>query len=523
MASNNIARLGVLLGLDSADFVKGLDQANKKLYDFGAAVSQHGKTALLAAGTAFAAATYKAMEFADSIADVAKANDVTIDSILKLNNALANSGGKAEDAGKLLSGFTNFVDKAAQGSLEAQKSFDKAGISLKDLSDLSTEDLFQKTIKGLADINDPLTRNAKAMDIFGKAAKGVDFVGLADGMSTAKDSTQAQAKAIQDAADAYDMLAQTSRNFMLTLTSEIGPSLKITAVYFQELNKEGNLFKGIFKTAFDTVAYQTASFAHEVQDLVEVFGAWYDVLKAIGSLNFKEVGKIVDSRYAKRASEEAKLEKFRLQLEGGSPLADNELPGAKTSSGSSENDSLLSRYPSAKRIITPGIDKEADAIKKQIQLKQAAIALTQRLTYLDGLRSEIALDISNKDQVANKIRLLALDTAEKLAQINRQEKADLISEEAKKSEDLRKVISANAQTERNRVLKQTANAADLIFAQKRFELDKDALKAEQDLFDLDQQIKDEAIAISDAREQAWLNFSKQVDESIRLNDLANER
>ena len=80
----------------------------------------------------FAAAIYKSLEYADSVSDIAKANDVAIDSVIKLQNALANSGGEAENAGKILSSFTNYVDSAANGSLDAQRAFEKAGISLKD-------------------------------------------------------------------------------------------------------------------------------------------------------------------------------------------------------------------------------------------------------------------------------------------------------------------------------------------------------------------------------------------------------
>ena len=161
----NIARLGVALGLNSAEFVTGINAAGKKLEEFANKAVGYGKVA----ATAFVAATGAAMAYADEIADVAKGNDVAIDSVIKLQNALANSGGSAENAGKLLSSFTKFVDDAAGGSFEAQQKLAKLGISLKDIGNLFTDTLFQKTIKGLADIEDPLTRSAKGMDAFGKA------------------------------------------------------------------------------------------------------------------------------------------------------------------------------------------------------------------------------------------------------------------------------------------------------------------------------------------------------------------
>ena len=85
--ANMIGRLGVLLGLDSAEFISGIDKAQNKLKQFAQEAVTVGKVAAVA----FTAASYKALEFADSIADVAKANDVAIDSVLRLLSIKLNS------------------------------------------------------------------------------------------------------------------------------------------------------------------------------------------------------------------------------------------------------------------------------------------------------------------------------------------------------------------------------------------------------------------------------------------------
>jgi hypothetical protein len=59
--ANMIGRLGVLLGLDSAEFTKGIENAQKKLEQFSKQVEVYGKVGAVA----LAAATYKALEFAD--------------------------------------------------------------------------------------------------------------------------------------------------------------------------------------------------------------------------------------------------------------------------------------------------------------------------------------------------------------------------------------------------------------------------------------------------------------------------
>lgn len=251
--ANMIARLGVLLGLDTAEFNKGIADSGRKLEAFTKAVDTGAKVA----AAAFAAMTAKAMVFADEVADVAQANDVAIDTVIKLQNALANAGGKADSAGKLFASFTNYVDKAAEGSFEAQKNFAKMGIGLNDLANLSTQDLFTKAIEGIAKIEDPLTRSAKAMEVFGKAAKGVDFVGIAQGMKDGADVTDRQANAIKLLAEFYDKLGQASRDATLNFANFLEPALRrINDILesISRLSQSGNFFGGLadkFKAEFN--------------------------------------------------------------------------------------------------------------------------------------------------------------------------------------------------------------------------------------------------------------------------------
>jgi lambda family phage tail tape measure protein len=223
--ANTIARLGVRLGIDSAEFSKGIEAAKKDLSEF----ASQAKTFATVGATAFAAMTYKALEFADSISDVAKANDMAITTVLKLGEALDQNGGSAENAGKILNAFTAFVDKAATGSFEAQKAFKDVGISLKDIGSLSMEELFAKTLKGLSEIPDQLTRQARAYEILGRAMKGAEVAGVAEDMEKTSHVSKEQAKSIEDAAKAWDMLHKITHEVLITFTAFVGtPALKFT-------------------------------------------------------------------------------------------------------------------------------------------------------------------------------------------------------------------------------------------------------------------------------------------------------
>jgi lambda family phage tail tape measure protein len=231
--ANTIARLGVRLGIDSAEFTKGIEAAKKDLSNFATAATNYAAVG----AAAFTAMTFKALQFADSISDVAKANDVAISTVLQLGAALQQNGGDAESASKIFASFTTFVDKAADGSFEAQKAFKEVQVSLKDLSTLSTEDLFAKVLKGLNNIPDQLTRQARAYEILGKGVKGVDIAGLSDDMSKASSITEAQTKAIEDAAKAWDLIEKASRNAMITFTAFVGSPMLKMVEYLVELPK----------------------------------------------------------------------------------------------------------------------------------------------------------------------------------------------------------------------------------------------------------------------------------------------
>ena len=230
-----IARLGVVLGINTAEFVAGMAKADSALGKFGKSVSAM-KGPLIAAGLALAAVGLKALSYADSVVDVATANDMAVDTIIKLQNALANNGGEAENASKIMSAFTKSVESAADGSVTAQKSFAEAGISLDDLAKLSAEDLFKKTIEGLDKIPDTITRNAKGFEILGKSIKNVDLKGLNQGMKDSEGIAVDQAKAMSDAADSWDLLEQAGRKVNELVAIELGPTIKSFIDY---LNADG--------------------------------------------------------------------------------------------------------------------------------------------------------------------------------------------------------------------------------------------------------------------------------------------
>ena len=388
----NIARLGVALGLNSAEFVTGIAAAGKKLEEFASKAAGYGKVA----ATAFLAATVAAMAYADEIADVAKANDVAIDSIIKLQNALANSGGSADSAGKLLSSFSKFVDDAAGGSFEAQQKLSKLGVSLKDIGNLSTDTLFQKTIKGLADIEDPLTRSARGMDAFGKAGKGVDWVGVAEGMANGAEASKKQAKAIEDAAAAFDMLKQAGRDVNLLIAETLGPSLKLTAEYIKGITDGSNLLGNAFKIVFQTIAVLGSDLQFIFQGISDEISHTIENIKILTTEGIK----------AAIAANEA-YEKRRQQARADLDLYQARIMGTDAGfMGKGYDDPRIGTPATGGRPVTPGIDTKAEALKKAAQAKEFEIAklrLQNTLSMTNAFLNEqqkIEKEYNEKNQMA---------------------------------------------------------------------------------------------------------------------------
>ena len=239
----NIARLGVTLGLESAEFIRGIEKAKKSVNDFAKDAMPMLKNAALAGTAAFVGMTYKALQLSDQISDLAAASELSVSSILKISDAYQQSGGKYDDAGKAVQKFTENIDSAAKGSLELQNSFKAVGVSLDDLRTMTVEELFYKSVDGLTKIEDSATKAGTKMDLFGKAMRSVDVGGFNDQLKEGTDEFDDFALGIKQAADLADKLEKTARELVLVFTRELGPTLNRI---FDTINVKGGVSEKVF-------------------------------------------------------------------------------------------------------------------------------------------------------------------------------------------------------------------------------------------------------------------------------------
>lgn len=149
-----------------------------------------------------------ATTMATTITNLSRATDIGMTSIKSYAAAITAAGGDARGAVEDLTDLTKSIDEARSGNSDAQISFSKLGITLADLSKLSEEDIFKRTVQGLAKIDDASKRTTMSMALLGGEFKKVDVRSVAERMNTAPNGGGASVGAIKAAAEAQRAMAQ---------------------------------------------------------------------------------------------------------------------------------------------------------------------------------------------------------------------------------------------------------------------------------------------------------------------------
>jgi lambda family phage tail tape measure protein len=266
----NIARLGVVLGLDSAEFTKGIEKAKRNVSEFANNAIPMLKNAATIGTAAFVGMTYKALQLSDQISDLAAAAELSVASVLKISDAFQQSGGKYDEAGKAIQKFSENVDTAAKGSLELQNAFKSVGVTLEDLGTLSVEQLFYKSVDGASKLADSATRAGVKMDLFGKVMRGIDLAEFNNQLKEGSSGFDEYADGVKEAAELADKLEKNARTLVLIFTKELAPTLNRI---FDIINQKGGMAEKVFggmKNLILDVWYGAGALAIQLQK-VELF------------------------------------------------------------------------------------------------------------------------------------------------------------------------------------------------------------------------------------------------------------
>jgi lambda family phage tail tape measure protein len=182
-------------------------------------------------GVSFGAFIMGALDAADRISDLSDATGIAIVNIKSFETALETAGGKAKNVERAINGFVASIEAAADGSIKAREAFNKVGVSLEDIRDLSEQDLLDKTIRGLGRMKEEGKSAseiaATSTILLTKAFRGVDVEKFVEDFQKGKITMAEMAEQIKAAADANAKLEATFRTLQQGALNAIQPILKL--------------------------------------------------------------------------------------------------------------------------------------------------------------------------------------------------------------------------------------------------------------------------------------------------------
>lgn len=177
------------------------------------------------AGLSFGALIKSSLDAADRMADLSDATGITVGSIKAFGQAMNDAGGNSKNAEKAIMALYGAIESAADGSEKTQTAFQRVGVSLNDLRNLSETDILNKTIQGLAGMAAGSERTATATALLGRSFRGVDTAKFLAALDAGK--YQDAEAAILAAAEANQKLEQAMGNLQLGAMKAIQPLIEM--------------------------------------------------------------------------------------------------------------------------------------------------------------------------------------------------------------------------------------------------------------------------------------------------------
>lgn len=299
--TKNSKAMGRAIRAFSKRAVKSFGSVFKKLTSLKSLFA--GFFLVLAAKRAFGALT----KTADEIDRIIKSSDrlnITTDSLQRMRFVAEISGTTFESLAKGVATLQKNLDSARQGLTEQARAFDIVGLSMENLplgpgGKIDVIELLAQVADGMAAIEDPATRTALAMNLFGRAGKELGPVFAGGREEIEKLANEAERfggiigiKGLQRAADFNDSMTRLEtavRGVRFELFTELAPKL---AGFFEHLagiiadNRDQiiDFFKSLGREFLNVLSLMTQGFVEFVKGFEGVFGVLTDTNKLKESL-----------------------------------------------------------------------------------------------------------------------------------------------------------------------------------------------------------------------------------------------
>lgn len=171
---SQVGELFVAIDAKMDGFNKGMDTVSSKLggvaKTVGAATVAIGAGVAAAGGSMMAMAT-KAAGATDRVDKMSQKLGLSRESFQQWDYILSQNGASIDGLGQGMKTLTNQVDELGKGGKVATDAFGELGMSYDDLSGLTQEEIFEKTVVALQGIEDTTKRAALANDLLGRSGQ----------------------------------------------------------------------------------------------------------------------------------------------------------------------------------------------------------------------------------------------------------------------------------------------------------------------------------------------------------------
>lgn len=302
--------LAAKIGLDSSEFEKGMNNAERSGKSLGEKLSSSFDKIKKAAAVALSGAVIK--KGIDMVLDLANATSAVGDKIDKQSQALGLSrkayqewdyilgqnGASIDSLGVSMKTLNSLVLDAAAGGKESKIAFSKLGLSIHELETMSMEDQFEAVVRAFQRMPEGAKKSALAVQIFGR--NGMELLPLLNQSETSIDELRKRAEELgiimsDDAVnasvaynDAMDDLNRTLNGLKYSFGAKLLPTLtsginKMSAY----VGKLSNAFqkKGL-KGVWDTLVSDFKNIKWPTWDDVRnaAVTAWDTVVKGVKGL-----------------------------------------------------------------------------------------------------------------------------------------------------------------------------------------------------------------------------------------------
>lgn len=233
-----IGSLSVKLGLVTVEWDKATDKAigqakdlQKAFKNLGSGFSELANTYSILGGSvtagafAFGELLHSTLEFSNEIKDLSGAYDISIQKTLQFRDALQTSGGKADNATKMLGTLFAKIDDAQKGNEAAIAQFERMGLSFQDIKNAKPEEQINQITRALGALGsgNKFEQIKLIKEMFGRGGIGVDFEEVGHKVNQTTQAYDTHAEHIKKLGDVSDSLKTTFDNLKIAFAGFIAP------------------------------------------------------------------------------------------------------------------------------------------------------------------------------------------------------------------------------------------------------------------------------------------------------------